>query len=405
MKVVILAENHKDKGLRIRQFYPYENKVNYLVDIGDTLTIKELSPYPFEHFSSLNKFDKGWKPTYLLVEADLSNEEWRSMQSAGIAYHRFTDREITVLSEFKKPFEYGYERLLEFGSKKLQLFDFYSNIINQKTRSKKEFKAMSKILELAYMELLDTEYWFEVTINKYTAPYVKQLLAYDDKIRLDYRGYKKDINLLVDIANDLIMSEFITLVKTAFIYNDYLLKVLVKSNFDRDEIEKELFNGELKGLLFFGVKSLSKKTIERIKKITTLDKYITGLIEYEMSSDFQYSVLNMIDNTLTWKEWLSLSVTEVPLYEEFDNNSYLYTNDDDYYQDNLYYDSGNDDYFDDYDEPPARETEPKLVDVRLSWINHIVTLLQDVLTIQQIREYIPFVNETLWKQYLIEKPY
>ena len=54
MELVILAEK-KDGKYRIRNFYPNENKNHLEVAIGDTVVVPEVSPFPFENFSSINE--------------------------------------------------------------------------------------------------------------------------------------------------------------------------------------------------------------------------------------------------------------------------------------------------------------------------------------------------------------
>lgn len=407
MQVVILGEKNKKGEYQVVQFYPTQD-LRFPVNIGETITVDEVSPFPFENFSSVNETPKGWKRTYLLVDADMTKEEWEGMKSSGVMYHRFKNRKITFIKEFKTPFQYSLETFKKFNGR-LQMWELTTWILHQKTRSKKEHDAMSEILELAYQYHSSSQYKLDISIDKYVIPYLKQLLSYDsDNVTfgrygsIDYR-----LKTMKLISDELTVDEFIDFILRVYISGSKLVNVIMSLNYSltdksyilsREEVLRQ-YPISYWGMLFFEELDNPQLLIE----LEAFDDIINSLIRLELDNQFRYSPFyDYEDKTKDVFYWLEKK--DVPLYEPEETDDDLYWDDyDDYY-----------DYYDDYYNEEERsfeeeyddyiEEEPvEPYDIRLDWLDAVIPNLNRFLTLEEIRDKMIFVHEDLWKQWVSER--
>lgn len=148
MKLILLGVK-KDQDYKLLD----PKKKEYTsVDIGESLK-GTVSPFPFEHFSSLSKIEEGWEHCYLEVEANLTENEFNSMKSSGLIYYRFYDKEIKVLNEFKSPFKYSLDILKKFGDNlgtyNLTTWVIHSGIAKPEDANyEEEFESMKEIIDI-----------------------------------------------------------------------------------------------------------------------------------------------------------------------------------------------------------------------------------------------------------------
>lgn len=392
MELVILAEK-KDGKYRIRNFYPNENKNHLEVVIGDTVVVPEVSPFPFENFSSINEFIPGWKPTYLKVDADITQEEWDSMHHAGIKYHRFPNRKATVLGEFKRPFRYARDMLDYFGDA-LGTYDLTTWVIHEETRTDDEFKAMSSILEQAISEYEECDkYNLDISFDRYMLPYMEQLV--DSGIVTFGRGGYIDksprlLKRLSTYVEPIIFSVslgMLNLNKETYFeawYNS-VYSHSIKSNFLIDD-----YQGWLP--LF------DKDELDKASSLLGRGTVLSLLVESYMDSMYRDSALvgailddseeESLENILGYQYWLAKD--EVPLYEPHPEEYYDYDYgwEDDYgYDDRWYY------------EEPEEEDTPEPYDERLEWISALEKQLQGYATLDEIKARLPMTHPKLWEDY------
>lgn len=160
------------------------------VAFNQPMSIPVFSPFPFETFSSLDYMKdvfKAYDPTYLLVEADLTEKQEKGMKSSGIMYHRFHNHMVTVLAEFHEPFVYALDMLGRYG-KRLGTYHLTTWLIHEETRSDMERRAMETILKRALSEKANTEYPLDITLDTYTLPYVDFLSKQKGRVTFGQYG-------------------------------------------------------------------------------------------------------------------------------------------------------------------------------------------------------------------------
>lgn len=392
MELVILAEK-KDGKYRIRNFYPNENKNHLEVAIGDTVVVPEVSPFPFENFSSINEFVPGWKPAYLRVDADITQEEWDSMHHSGIVYHRFPNRKATILAEFKRPFRYARDMLDYFGYA-LGTYDLTTWVIHEETRTNDEFKAMTSILEQAISEYEECgEYDLDISFDRYVLPYMSQLLESDMVTFGRYGRNDKSPNLLKRLSTYVEPIEFVKALYRIHLSKDSYFNAWYNSVYSK-EIKKYFL--ERNSHYWLPMDDTSE--LDRASSLLGRDTVLSLLVESYMDSMYRDSALvgailddseeESLENILGYQYWLAKD--EVPLYEPHPEEYYDYDYgwEDDYgYDDRWYY------------EEPEEEDTPEPYDERLEWISTLEKQLQGYATLDEIKARLPMANPKLWEDY------
>lgn len=171
MKAVILGLKHKKTGKYLVFNPDIRSNEHTKVKIGDTVSIPILSPFPFEHFSSITfdyqpELEALYDKCYLLVETDLSKREYYNMNSNGIMYHRFNDRTITFISELTNPIQYALDVYLDFQRRfgkqsKLDIHNLHTWVIHEDTET--EHQVIERILELSYVNR--GKYIFDLSVS------------------------------------------------------------------------------------------------------------------------------------------------------------------------------------------------------------------------------------------------
>lgn len=391
MELVILAEK-KDGKYRIRNFYPNENKNHLEVAIGDTVVVPEVSPFPFENFSSINEFVPGWKPAYLKVDADITKEEWDSMRSSGIVYHRFPNRKATILGEFKRPFRYARDMLDYFGDA-LGTYDLTTWVIHEETRTDDEFKAMTSILAQAIQEYdEDGGYNLDISFDEYTLPYMRQLLDLENVSFGSGGTTSKDPELLHELSKLVLSNKFSRFLDEAIFNSKDYFNAWFNSAY-RDATKRSYLLDNLGRWLYLGTEidmnDFGTLVGREIAIDMTVDTLLTQLYD---TSDLWLTPHpdpkdSLLEEKLRYHYWLAKE--EVPLASSIDPI--------DYYSDSMYYDDDidSDDEFSYVPDVPEDES----YDERLEWISALEKQLQGYATLDDIKARLPMANPKLWEDY------
>lgn len=392
MELVILAEK-KDGKYRIRNFYPNENKNHLEVTIGDTVVVPEVSPFPFENFSSINNFVPGWEPSYLKVDADITKEEWDSMHHSGIEYHRFANRKATILGEFKSPFRYARDMLDYFGDA-LGTYELTTWVIHEETRTDDEFEAMSSIIEQASKEYSDEfgPYTIDISFDEYTLPYMKQLLDLENVSFGSGGTTSKDPELLHELSKLVLSNKFSRFLDEAIFNSKDYFNAWFNSAY-RDATKRSYLLEHLGRWLYLGTEidmnDFGTLVGREIAIDMTIDTLLTQLYD---TSDLwltpHYDPKDaLLEEKLRYHYWLAKD--EVPLASSVDPI--------DYYSDSMYYDDDidSDDEFSYVPDVPNDES----YDERLEWISALDRQLQGYATLDEIKARLPMTHPKLWEDY------
>lgn len=148
MRLIILGVKNKITG-EYKALNVENNKNADTVLCTESPTeLSTLSPFPFEYFSSItdDKDMKNWEEfCYLEVDGELTDDEFKSMKSSGIMYHRFKNRKVKLIGEFHEPFQYSLEMLNKF-KEKLGTYDLTTWVIHNGTGTPGEHEAMLEII-------------------------------------------------------------------------------------------------------------------------------------------------------------------------------------------------------------------------------------------------------------------
>lgn len=389
MELVILAEK-KDGKYRIRNFYPNENKNHLEVAIGDTVVVPEVSPFPFENFSSINEFVPGWKPTYLKVDAEITKEEWDSMHHSGIVYHRFPNRKATILGEFKRPFRYARYMLDYFGDA-LGTYDLTTWVIHEETRTNDEFKAMSSILAQAISEYEECDtYDLDISFDRYILPYMSQLLKSDIVTFGRHGRNDKSPRLLHRLASFVEPIEFFKALSRIHLSKEEYFNAWYSSVYSSD-VKKYFLERQAHDWL--PMEDISE--LDKASSIIGRENVLNLLVDEFMDNMYRGSALvdaiidnpeeEALENTLGYQYWLSKE--DVPLYEPHSEDFYDYDYDWEY------------DYYDRYYEELEEEDTPEPYDERLEWISTLEKQLQGYATLDEIKDRLPMTHPKLWEDY------
>lgn len=180
MRLIILGLKDKKTGSYLVYDVVGKNK-HMPIRSNETKEIDTLSPFPFSNFSSLDTFNENkFEKCYLEVDAELTDSEFSSMKSSGIAYHRFKNRKITLLNEYYDIFQYSLEMLRTFG-KNLGTYDLLTWVIHNETKSELEFNAMKKIIFESVSNKENKEYPLDISLDIFTLKYIDYFRELSEK--------------------------------------------------------------------------------------------------------------------------------------------------------------------------------------------------------------------------------
>lgn len=117
------------------------------------IIISNYSVFPDCSIPIVTRFKKGLKPTVLVVEAEMSPEEFSSLRT-GNQVPTFYGRKIRVIKEMERPFQYGYrifEKRLKVGDKEgLRIWENLSLFwTTYGFNNRREYKAFVRLSDLA----------------------------------------------------------------------------------------------------------------------------------------------------------------------------------------------------------------------------------------------------------------
>lgn len=262
MKLVILGLRDKSTG----DYYTFDPEINrnklLKVNFGKKLKIDTLAPYPFSYFSGISfmysKDKDKYEKCYLEVEGELTKKEFNSMDSSGISYYFFENREITPLREYLRPFQYALEIKKEFKDK-YHDWAVVTSLINQPTLDEDEFNAMTKLITIAAHSYKPSRrkqrYSMDIKVDENSIKYLLHLLKlskegiwiklnvarYDEKIWKDTNFSDEELLEIMkawpELASDLICS------LPKFNYNFY--KKYIRNTELMDQFFSSVYNIEL----------------------------------------------------------------------------------------------------------------------------------------------------------------
>lgn len=203
-----------------------------LVTIGESTTMNNFAPFPFNVFSSLDDDAvKGFQKTYLKValKDNLSDKELDGMSSNGIRYYHFGKKEIEIISEFTKPFRYALE-YLNYGRGTSGTYNLTTWLIHEETRTNDELKAMEEIIKIAYTESESGS--LDISLDYFVLPYLPILKSISNGKGITFGRYgknhldKKDVlkaskNGLLSLTDVLYLAERIMFPKALYYHNDF----------------------------------------------------------------------------------------------------------------------------------------------------------------------------------------
>lgn len=230
MKLVILGLKNKQDG-SLHLYDVVSRRKNAIpVQAGDVLDNGPVAPFPFQIFSSLDYNEpifETHEPTYLLVNASLTPNEWESMHSGAQYSYHFDEKRIEVLAEFDTPFQYALEQLNEHGER-LGTYNLTTWLIHESAKTDDEFEAMCAIIDAAMAHYADKPYKLDLSLDKHVLTYLDHLLTFPrDSYTFGQYGY-----------NELTIDE----VKRADLSDEGLLTLLEKTRLAHVLVHHPLFN-------------------------------------------------------------------------------------------------------------------------------------------------------------------
>lgn len=194
MKLVVLGLKNKQDGSLHLYDVVSRRKNGIPVLVGDVLDKGPVAPFPFEIFSSLDYKEpifKTHEPTYLLVNASLTTDEWESMRSGAQYSYHFDDKRIEVLAEFDTPFRYALEQLTEHGEH-LGTYNLTTWLIHEAAKTDDEFEAMCAIIDAAMAHYAEKPYNLDLSLDKHVLTYLDHLLTFPrDSYTFGQYGYNE----------------------------------------------------------------------------------------------------------------------------------------------------------------------------------------------------------------------
>lgn len=248
MKVIILGL----KAKKTDSYFVYDvtGKNKHLpIRLNETNVIDVLSPFPFSNFSSLDTFDENkFEKCYLEVDAELEDDEFFSMKSSGITYHRFKNRKITFLNEYHDIFQYSLKMLNIFG-KNLGTYDLLTWAIHNETKNESEFDAMKKIIFEDVRDKKNKQYPLDISLDIFTITYIDYFRELSEKgYNITFGRYGTSDHQLFENKNSkfsneafLYLLQNVSLYRYSFLYHPMFSPHFYEEFIKGKTIEEELF--------------------------------------------------------------------------------------------------------------------------------------------------------------------
>lgn len=188
MKIIILGLREKTTG----DYYIFDpdlkRKKHTKVNFGEKVKIETLAPYPFSYYSSISFLyadnEDEFEKCYLEVESNLSKSEFNGMDSSGIVYYQFDNREVTPLREYKNPLQYALETKKRVKGK-YQDWEIVTSLVNHPTIDEDESKAMTELLTIASRSYVKkkgrSNYSMDIKLDRNSIQYLPHLLELTKK--------------------------------------------------------------------------------------------------------------------------------------------------------------------------------------------------------------------------------
>lgn len=251
MKLVVLGLKEKKSGNYFVYDVTHQNK-HIPLAVNETKTIETLAPFPFSNFSSLDTFnERMFERCYLEVEGELSESEFSSMKSSGIMYHRFAQREVTLINEYENIFQYSLQMLNKFG-KNLGTYDLLTWVIHNETKNEDEYNAMKKIIVKAVEKKENKDYPLDISLDRYTIVYMDLFRELSEKgYKITFGRYGSNDEALFENENLSFSNEtFLYILQHVRLYHDSFLEHrMFTPDFYEEFIKGKAFEEEL----FYGI--------------------------------------------------------------------------------------------------------------------------------------------------------
>lgn len=304
---IYIIRGLKDTEGNIYTYVRTINKNNITkVNIGDRTTVSEFEPVPYSEYTSLDDdYTKGYERTYIKVklENNLTSKQINGLSTSGIMYYQFGEREVTILNEFKKPFQYTLN-YLNSGEGKFGVYGPTTWLIHDKTRGEEERQAMEEILRVAHEHYKTTPYSLDISLDSNTLQYISYLRSLDDSNKITYgRGGFVRINK-EDIVNGdregyLNKEDLLYLAKklmytgvlfyhslfTVEFYKEYILDTSLEQYFTTYLYDNEMADAFDSG---FDMGYLAERNIEKLLEESTFEGYGEYETNLELVSDINY---------------------------------------------------------------------------------------------------------------------
>lgn len=237
--------------------YSYSNsggsKEIMKVTLGENAIISEFSVFPFDTFTTLDDEKTGdYKRTYLRVKLknNLSTNQIDSLCTNGIIYYKFGEREVKIVDEFTKPFEYALAVHKDIPDR-FGVYNAMTWLIHEKPFSEKEELFMKLLIDSAikYYDNYESKYTFggmrlSLTPSREMLRYVSHIRDSEYDKKVDIEGYYRKGLMGRDIfrmakANKFTLEDAFFMISKANNIFPYLHHPEMTASKLRDAIENE----------------------------------------------------------------------------------------------------------------------------------------------------------------------
>jgi hypothetical protein len=190
MKIVILAVQDK-KTKKVHLYSGAGALSSHDTPVKDKIvegkkTLLTYEPYPFENFMTEDVHDedfwKHYKRMYLVVEANISQDAWNSMQAGNVRSYRFAGQVCWNGEVCHEPFAYAKKMLDAFPS---LAWDMSTWTFHDKARSEAEERVVLNVYKQEIKHHYEHEHEFDLSVDKYTLKYLPELIDYANTVFKD----------------------------------------------------------------------------------------------------------------------------------------------------------------------------------------------------------------------------
>lgn len=273
MKEVILLgyKSNENGGLFL---YNTEIKQGHKVSLGDTINFL-LDPYPYAQFTTLDtELDifKENTPCFIKANADITDEEFNNMNTTGIMYHRFKDRDIQIISEFTQPMKYAWE-MYQSKYKSLGEYQIVNKISHRFVNSELELDYLKKLIEFSFKKYSKTNYNIDTLMDSNTIKLSEFFFLMQEKynVRFTFENSYKDKDMLKSI--NLNIDYLKALIGLGYSHFDWLLL--------NKNITNELLDNLSKEEIYKVFRYLDSRDLNKLDHLN-LRTYLSRTIEYNI---------------------------------------------------------------------------------------------------------------------------